>query len=102
MSESLIYHICTQASWQAQNNAPEYIHSSLEEENFIHCSEEHQIQGVLERYFEGQKNLILLTIDKSKVQPKIQYDNAPNGEDYPHIYGPINKNAIVEIKNINW
>jgi len=101
MSASLIFHICTEQSWNDQKNSPVYIHSSLESENFIHCSEDHQVQGVLQRYFHGQSDLIILTINSSKVYPKIQYDEAPNGEVYPHIYGPLNKDAITKVRKIN-
>ena len=101
MNEPFIFHICTEQSWHDQSDSPIYIHSSLTEENFIHCSEDHQIQGVLQRYFQGQNDLLVLTIDVSKVQPKIQYDKAPNGEFFPHIYGPLNKDSIIKTEKIN-
>ncbi len=101
MDKTTIYHICTEASWEDQINSEVYIHPSLQDEGFIHCSEAHQIEGVLDRYFKSQKNLLQLTISPSKVKSKIQYDEAPNGEYFPHIYGPMNKEAIIEIKKIN-
>lgn len=100
MNKPYIYHICTEDAWNAQSNSDAYIHPSIREEGFIHCSEKQQIEGVLERYFTDQRNLIVLTIDTSKVDVRIQYDKAPNGEDFPHIYGQLNKDAIIEIRKI--
>jgi len=101
MDKTSIYHICTEISWEEQINSDEYIHASLEDEGFIHCSEKHQVEGVLERYFSGQKDLFILTIDSTKVNPKIQFDKAPNEEYFPHIYGALNKSAIVKIDKID-
>ncbi len=100
MSKTHIFHICTELEWNNQLNSHEYVHPSLEKENFIHCSEEHQVSGVIDRYFSDKSNLNILTIDTLRIVPKLQYDKAPNGEDYPHIYGPLNKDAIVDIKKI--
>jgi len=100
MNNSYIYHICTEGSWEEQSNSKEYIHDSLKGEGFIHFSEEHQIEGVLERYFTDQTDLLILTIEPSKIDEKVQYDKAPNDEDYPHIYGPINKAAIIKIEQL--
>ena len=40
-----------------------YEAASLKTEGFIHCSEEHQVAGVLERYFENKTGLVKLVID---------------------------------------
>lgn len=100
MSASNIFHICTSESWKAQDNSKEYVHPSLENEKFIHCSEQHQLQGVLNRYFQNQQNLLLLEINTEKVIPNIIYEKAPNGDIFPHIYGPLNKDAIISIQTI--
>ena len=100
MNALQIYHICTAASWSQQEHASFYIHDSLQDEKFIHCSEEHQIAGVLQRYFKNQTNLMILTIDVSRLQPKLKYEMAPIGQYFPHIYGPINKDAIMKAKKI--
>lgn len=101
MKNSIIYHICTEESWKDQLDSSEYIHESLQTEGFIHCSEDHQVEGVLKRYFHGYNNLIKLTIDTSKIDNNVQYDKAPNGEKFPHIYGTLNKDAVLEINKIN-
>ena len=101
MIKSHIFHICTKQSWQEQSNAKDYIHDSLESEKFIHCSHKEQLGGVLNRYFSELDDLLLLKIDSNKVAALIKSEIAPDGDYFPHIYGPLNKDAIIEIQEID-
>ena len=75
---------------------------SLDIEGFIHCSTEHQIPGVLERYYKGKTNLVKLIIDTTKLKYKLVYELAPSvNQEFPHIYGPINLDAVIEIISLN-
>jgi uncharacterized protein (DUF952 family) len=95
---SVIYHISTAADWNTATQSGHYVHPSLQTEGFIHCSQDHQVAGVLERYFEGQTALVKLVIDTDKLTAKYIYDWSPSTQDtFPHIYGPINLDAIVEV-----
>lgn len=94
---ALIYHITSRHSWNLALEAGYYEHASLATEGFIHCAEEQQVQGVLERYFSGQQDLLRLTIDTSLLHARLQYDLAPSvQETFPHIYGPLNTDAVLQ------
>jgi uncharacterized protein (DUF952 family) len=43
---------------------------------------------------------LLLTIDPERVTAPIRYDPAENGEEFPHIYGPLNIDAVVDVADI--
>ena len=95
----IIYHITTQIEWQNAQLNGFYEAASLPIEGFIHCSKEHQVAGVLERYFNGKNNLLKLTIDVSKLTNKLIYELAPSlNEDFPHIYGFLNIDAVIKIE----
>ena len=97
-----IYHVCSAAAWQAAKEKGLYEHPSLEDEGFIHCSDEHQVAGVLKRYFKGQENLLRLEIEPGKLNSELKWENAPSlGEAFPHIYGPINMDAVIGIKELD-
>ncbi len=100
MTSQSIYHICTRTSWVDQYDSSEYRHDSLILEKFIHCSRLEQIEGVLSRYFQGIHDLLILTIDTNKITPTLKFEKAPNGEMFPHIYGAINKDAIISIEEV--
>ena len=43
-----------------------------------------------------QRPFLLLTIDLDRVSAPWRYDAA--GDDFPHIYGPLNRDAIVDVR----
>ena len=100
MKNEIIFHIVEGNSWEEQMDADNYIHQSLAHEGFIHCCYKTQIAGVLSRYFEGIENLILLEIDPERIAHKILVEKAPNGMYFPHIYGSINKTAVLQTTKI--
>ena len=94
----LIYHIVTPEVWEKFKAEDFYEAESLATEGFIHCSFAEQIEGVLERYYKGSGKVLILTIEPEKLTSKIVNEPSTNDEIYPHIYGKINRNAIVEIE----
>lgn len=98
---AVIYHVTTMQEWNAAKEKGFYIAPSLETEGFIHCSEAKQVKGVLERYYQGKTDLLKLVIDTDKLKSKLQYDLAPSvNEEFPHVYGPINVDAVINIETI--
>jgi uncharacterized protein (DUF952 family) len=94
----IIYHVTTAAGWQEAKEKGYYDHPSFKEEGFIHCSQEHQVAGVLERYFAGKDNLVKLVIDTDKLTSKFVFDWSPSTHDtFPHVYGTINADAVVDV-----
>jgi uncharacterized protein (DUF952 family) len=97
MSNKIIYHVTTKGEWEVALSNGFYEAPSLYSEGFIHCSEEHQVEGVLKRYFEGKAPLVKLVIDPEKLNQRLQYDFSPKmNETFPHVYGRINIDAIIE------
>jgi uncharacterized protein (DUF952 family) len=93
-----IFHITTLPEWNTAKESGSYTSPSLKEEGFIHCSEDRQIAGVLDRYFKGKHDLAKLVIETDKLTSPIYFDWSPSVEDtFPHIYGPINLDAVKEV-----
>lgn len=98
---NVIYHITTKAEWDAAVKTGFYEAPSLQSEGFIHCSEKHQVHGVLQRYFAGKGPLVKLTIDTGKLHCRLQRDYSPSmNEAFPHIYGRINLDAVLAAGDI--
>lgn len=97
----MIYHVVTRQDWQQAQKQNFYTAPSLSAEGFIHCSKAEQVNGVLERYYNGQANLLLLHIDESKLNATLKYEMAPSvNEAFPHIFGPLNLDAVVDVEKI--
>ena len=98
---SLIYHVTSKKEWKDALMAGSYEAPSLKMEGFIHCSKANQVQGVLERYFNGKTDLVKLVIDTTKLTNKLQFDfSASVNEEFPHVYGVINIDAVIDIVEI--
>jgi uncharacterized protein (DUF952 family) len=90
-----IYHITSCTEWEAAFAKGVYTAPSLVTEGFIHCCTKPQVRGVLERYFKGATDLVLLEINTEKLQSRLVFEWSPVGADeFPHIYGPINTDAV--------
>ena len=96
-----ILHITDKEAWvKAQANGI-YRADTLESAGFIHCCRPEQLKGVLDKWFPGVQGLISLEVDTDKVRAKIVDENLEGGEEqFPHIYGPINLDAITDVKEI--
>ena len=76
---------------------------SLHVQGFIHCSLKEQVIGVANAIAPGRAEMVLIEIEESKVIPKIIYEHLEGGEKlFPHIYGPLNEDAIIAIHPFSW
>src|SRR5215216_4295957 len=102
----MIYHISSRQAWQEARERGDYRADSLESEGFIHCSTETQILPVAEKFYKGQSGLLLLKIDPAQLSSELRWEppsggspppGVPAGASFPHVYGPINLDAVVKI-----
>lgn len=98
METTVIYHLTTVDEWERALDRGVYMPDAFEKEGFIHCSNENQLEGVIQRHFPNHTNLVKLVIDPSRVLQPIKYElNASKQDEYPHIYGPLNLEAVTQI-----
>ena len=93
-----IYHIVLPEVWEKYKNEDLYEAESLRAEGFIHCSFENQLDAVLQRYYKDAEKILILEIETEKLTSELVEESSTNNEIYPHIYGKINRGAIVEIE----
>lgn len=95
----MVTHIITKADWEAAKATGIYAPSSLESEGFIHCSTIAQVVGTANLFFKEQEDLLLLWIAENKVKAEIRFEDLPGeGILFPHIYGSLNLDAVVDIR----
>jgi uncharacterized protein (DUF952 family) len=96
-----IFHVTHAADWTRAKERGFYECASLSAEGFIHCSEKHQVDGVLQRYFANEKGLVKLVISPGRLTSELRHEWSPvTSEYFPHIYGPINLDAVIQIDEI--
>lgn len=94
----LIYHITTPENWDRYKGRPSFQTESLQTEGFIHCSFDTQLEAVIKRYYSQRPKIVVLTIETDKLLAKLVNEPSTGGELYPHIYGRLNHNAIVNVE----
>ncbi len=94
----LIYHVVLPEVWEKFKDEKFYEAESLQTEGFIHCSFAEQIETVLQRYYKDAERVFLLHIEPKLLTAKLIEESSTGGKVYPHVYGRINREAIVEIE----
>src|ERR1700722_12820141 len=98
----MILHILRRAEWEEAVRRGSYRPSSIDAEGFIHCSTLSQAVETAKIFFRGATDLLLLRIDESKVAAEVRFEapavpgEARPGTLFPHVYGPLNLDAVVE------
>lgn len=75
------------------------VRHDLIKEGFIHASPADQLTRVANKYYKGVKELRCAVVVKSKVFAQVKYEPATGGV-YPHIYGPLNMDAVEHVIKI--
>ena len=100
----MIFHITTQMAWDEAQKYGEYRAASLLTEGFVHCSTISQVIPVADNFYKGQTNLLLLMIEPTLLSSTLKWEapsggtpppGVPEGDQFPHVYGPINLDAVV-------
>ncbi len=123
-SPSWIYHLALAEEWQAAQRQGSYHRStrglSLEQVGFIHASRADQLAATYRRFYGDAGPVTLLTIDPQRLTAPLRYETAPEGkteagaegraekvgdesseggekgsELFPHIYGPLPLEAVL-------
>ncbi|MGN1347756.1 MAG: DUF952 domain-containing protein [Acutalibacteraceae bacterium] len=92
-----IIHCLKEKTWDEYKSQKYYGEESLNRFGFIHCSEITTYQWVAPNFKNETDNLVLLVIDTDKVESKVVWEDLSNcSVAYPHIYGLLNTDAVVE------
>ena len=101
-----IYHLATAAEWEAARASGSYTTSTrgrtLAEEGFLHASRADQWEGVRQRYYaDVTEPLVLLVVETDLLDVPVVEEVVPGGtETYPHVYGPLDPGAVVEVLSL--
>jgi uncharacterized protein (DUF952 family) len=99
-----IYHLALARDWAAAQASGAYAVSTLgrtlAEVGFVHAARADQWRGVRDRYYAGvTEPLVLLVIDPGRLAAAVREEPAPGlDETFPHVYGPIEVSAVVEVR----
>jgi len=99
----MILHIVSRADWESALARGIYAPPSLGAEGFIHCSTSAQILRTANRFYRGQRGLVILCIDESRLEAPPRYEPPDSGlgetaaDLFPHLYASLNLDAVVQV-----
>ncbi len=94
----MIYHVTTKSEWEKALSIGKYEAPSLFTEGFIHMSQKDQVAGVLDRYYKGVNDLVLLHVDENFLSAELKYELSPSiNQEFPHLFGALNVEAVVNV-----
>ena len=89
MNLEFIFKIIDKDDWQKAKQIGTYGGSKKDiEDGYIHFSEEDQLEETLRRYYPKKENLLLLKVNAFKLE-HLLWEQASNGDMYPHLYSPL-------------
>lgn len=92
----IILHCMPKSIWESVHHQPHFGEASVAAEGFVHCSSIEYFWRVAPNFRNVDAELLLLCIDTDLLRSEIRWEDADNcGREYPHVYGPINLNAVV-------
>jgi len=106
---AMICHITTRAAWDSGKASGQFLSPEFGEHGFIHCSTPEQAQLVANAYFAGQAGRVLLVIDPARLTSPVRWEpphtvgrlpGFTQGSVFPHVYGPINADAVVRVVDL--
>lgn len=93
------YHLVPGEYYRDTDRQAPYTPEQFEAEGFIHCS--NGVKNVViagnTHYKDDRRMYVVLVIETAKVVPEIVYEDGDTERIHPHIYGPLNRDAIVDI-----
>jgi uncharacterized protein (DUF952 family) len=96
---NIIYHLVSIDYWESQPADRPYTSADFAREGFIHCTQgEEQLAVVANRYYRNDRRVFyVLVIDADALTSELKYEPGADGMLYPHIYGPLNRDAVVDV-----
>jgi uncharacterized protein (DUF952 family) len=94
------YHGTPKKYFEALDPREPYVPEPFAGEGFIHTTEGREAVSItLTRYYKSSAEpWVVLYIDQDRVTSPIRYDDP--AEVFPHIYGPLNRDAILAVEDI--
>jgi uncharacterized protein (DUF952 family) len=94
----LTFHLVPKEYFDVLDPHTDYVPRDFARDGFIHCTDgADEMAHTANRYYKSNAEPhYYLYIDKTRVRAPIQYDDA--ARTYPHIYGTLNRDAIVAVR----
>ena len=99
-----IYHLAPAARWRDWPASEPYLPAEYDADGFIHCTagDELMLKVANVVYRDAPGDFVLLVIDPQQLTAPLKWEQSTDALAalFPHIYGPIDRAAVVEVRPI--
>lgn len=94
------FHLVPRDVWEVAKGQSTYRPEAFESEGFIHCTDRaDELLAVGNRYYQfDPRPYLALVIRRERLTSPVVYEDP--GRVFPHIYGPLNVDAVDEILDV--
>ena len=96
-----IIHVANKALFENEIKSGAYGSESLKRCGFIHCSDLDTYYLVAPNFRNDFTEKVILLIDTDKLASEVKWEDG-GGLDFPHIYGLLNRDAIIGVFEHLW
>jgi uncharacterized protein (DUF952 family) len=97
----LVYKILLPSEWEEFDAAGQFGGSPLDvSSGFVHCSSRAQVSATARRFFPDDPDLVVLALDTDVLGEAVRWEPAPDGAQFPHVYGPLPRSAVVAVHRV--
>jgi len=96
----ITFHLVPSPVWDTQCAGEVYVPEAFAADGFVHCTDgEQAVIDTANRYYQGDaRHYVVLSIDTDALAAPVRYEDA--GRTYPHVYGPIETEAVTLVRKI--
>ena len=96
---ALIYKIVSKTLWREAERLGRLDGAPVDlADGFIHFSTVEQVRETGEKHFNGQDDLLLVTVDPARLHDALVYEPSRGGALFPHLYAPLPLEAVVAVE----
>ena len=96
-----LYKIIAAAHWRAAEHDGIFRGAADDlRDGFIHFSTAAQVEETVAKYFSGQDDLLLISVDGARLGGALKWEPSRGGALFPHLYGELALSAVTKVERL--
>ena len=93
-----LYKICPASLWSEAERIGVFRGSEVDRrDGFIHFSDATQVVETASKHFAGQVDLLLVSVDATKLGDRLKWEPSRGGALFPHLYGDLDLMLVTRV-----
>ncbi|MBA8819901.1 dihydroorotate dehydrogenase [Ochrobactrum sp. P6BS-III] len=99
MTNKIIYKIAPRELWAQAEKAGSFTGAPVDiADGYIHFSTATQVRETAAKHFAHQNNLVLVSVDATRLGENLKYEASRGGALFPHLYADLPLDAVVTVE----